>query len=336
MNTKNSSVREIVLDRCLRSKSRYTMADLMDAVNRELEARNLEPVKSRHTILDDLSYISNRWNVVIKTEKKGLYTYYSYEDPNFSIYNMALSDEEIIHLTGTLVMLKRFQGLPNFEWIQQLIDNCESNFVATKPEPNIISLEENPYLSGLHNLTPIYDAIVHKQVLDIWYHSFRYPTAQKNTVHPYLLKQFNNRWFLFCYNDHRKEISNYPIDRIEKIEVSDLRYIENTFCNFDEYFEDIVGVSKPKDGTIYKVKLWISSKQWPYFDTKPIHGSQKVLERREEGTVIQIEVQLNWELEQLILSQGEHFRVISPKEYRQHIQNRISDSLSGYDLPYEE
>ncbi len=331
MKTKEGAIREMVIDRCLRSKQRYSMSDIMKAVNAELAARGEDPVASRHTILNDIYSMADRWKIIVDTVKIGRVTYYSYRDPNFSIYDMPLSDEEIVNLTSTLVMLKRFQGLPNFEWIQSLIDNCESNFKAVKEEKEFICLEDNPYAKGLSLLTPLYDAIVNHKVLDIWYHSFRYPSAQKNTIHPYFLKQFNSRWFLFCYNDYRKEISNYPLDRIEKIEFNEKEYIENTFVDFQEFFDDMVGVSREKDSKLEKVNLWISAKQWPYIQTKPIHGSQKVKERREDGSVvISLELIINWELEQLIMSQGEHMIVLSPDTLKEKIKTRVQSIAKNY------
>ena len=324
MKTKQSAVREMVIDRCLRSRQRYSTADIMKAVNAELEARGEAPVKSRHTILDDIYSMADRWKIVVDSVRIGRVTYWSYRDPDFTIYELPLSDDEIVNLNSTILMLKRFQGLPNFGWIQDLIDNCKSNFKAVREEKEFVSLEDNPYARGLDHLTPLYEAIVNHKVLDIWYHSFRYPSAQKNIIHPYYLKQFNNRWFLFCYNDFRKEISNYPLDRIEKIEYNDKRYIENTFVDFKEFFDDMVGVSREKDSQLEKVLIWISARQWPYFETKPIHGSQKVKERREDGSVvIELEVIINWELEQLIMSQVEHMCVLYPESLRKKIKDRI-------------
>lgn len=331
MNTKQSAVREMVIDRCLRSKLRYSLADIMKAVNTELEARGEPPVRTRHTILDDIYSMADRWKIVVDIEKVGRVYYYKYRDPKFSIYDVPLSDEEIVNLNSTIAMLKRFQGLPNFEWIQGLIDNCESNFKASKEYQEFISLEDNPYVKGLCHLTPLYEAIVNHKVLDIWYHGFRYSTAQKNTIHPYFLKQFNNRWFLFCYNDYRKEISNYPLDRIERIENNDKEYIENTFVDFQEFFDDIVGVSRDRDSQLEKVYIWISARQWPYFETKPIHGSQKVKERREDGSVvIEIDVIINWELEQVILGQAEHMEVLSPLAFRNRITDRVKSMMNRY------
>lgn len=310
---------------------RHSIQDIMKAVNAELEARDLEPIKTRHTILDDISYIANHWHIKIKTEKVGRYVYYSYEDPDFSIYNVGLSDEEIAHLTSTLVMLKRFQGLPSFEWLQELIDKCEDKFQASKPEPAFISLEENPYLSGLHNLTPLYDAIAHKKVLDIRYQSFKNPEALKCTIHPYYLKQFNNRWFLFAYNENANKISNFPIDRIKKIEISDKLFKENIFVDFDDYFDDIIGVSREEEDEVQLVRILVSPNQWPYVETKPLHATQRVIEKREDGSVvIQIEVIINWELEQAIMSQGEHMIVLYPDTLRNKLKNRINTALSLY------
>lgn len=332
MKTKQSAVREMVIDRCLRSKQRYSTTDIMNAVNAELEARGETPVKSRHTILDDIYSMADRWKIVVDSVRIGRVTYWSYRDPDFTIYELPLSDEEIVNLTSTILMLKRFQGLPNFGWIQDLIDNCESNFKAVRKEKEFVSLEDNPYARGLDHLSSLYEAIVNHKVLDIWYHSFRYPSAQKNTIHPYYLKQFNNRWFLFCYNDFRKEISNYPLDRIERIEYNDKRYIENTFVDFQEFFEDIVGVSREKDSQLEKILIWISAKQWPYFETKPLHGSQKVKERREDGSVvIELEVIINWELEQLIIGQAEHMEVLSPLVFRNRIKDRIRAMMNRYE-----
>lgn len=331
MKTKQSAVREMVIDRCLRSKQRYSTADIMKAVNAELEARGEMPVKSRHTILDDIYSMADRWKIVVDSVRIGRVTYWSYRDPDFTIYELPLSDEEIVNLTTTILMLKRFQGLPNFEWIQDLIDNCESNFKAVREEKEFVSLEDNPYAKGLGYLTPLYEAIVNHKVLDIWYHSFRYPSAQKNTIHPYFLKQFNNRWFLFCYNDFRKEISNYPLDRIEKIEYNDKIYIENTFVDFREFFDDMVGVSREKNSNLEKVDLWVSSSQWPYIQTKPIHGSQKVKERKEDGSVvISLDLIINWEFEQLIMGFGEHIVVLSPETLKEKIKTRILSMSNNY------
>ncbi len=332
MNTRSSSIREIIEDRCLRSKSHFTLKDIMEAVNWELGNRGEKLVKSKRTILDDIYGIANRWHINLNIYKIGRYTYYSYEDPDFTIYKTPLKEEEIINLATTLIMLNRFQGLPNFEWIHDFTERCKKILGPKVVDEEIVGLEENPYVKGLDFLTPLYDAIVHKDVIDLQYRPFGAEEPQMHIVHPYYLKQYNTRWFLLGSNDRYTAISNFALDRIEKVSVSGrVKFQENVACDFRDYFEDMIGVSKPKDSPLEKVKIWICKDQWPYIETKPMHGSQKVLERNEDGSaVVQIEVVLNWELEQLLLLHGERMKVIEPESLREKMANRIQNMFELY------
>ena len=70
--------------------------------------------------------------------------------------------------------------------------------------------------------------------------------------------------------------------------------------------------------------MWVSKEQYPYIRTKPLHGTQKVIEYHEDGSVvIQIEVRENYELIQKLLSFGEKLVVMSPDNIRRKIQERI-------------
>lgn len=331
MNSKNSHIREMVLDRCLRSKQNYCMLDLMEAVNRELESRGLRPITQKHTIFADMRNIANRHHINIQEEKVGVKVYYRYEDPNFSMFKNPLSDEEMINLTTTMSMLKRFQGIPNFEWLQKMIENCESKLNTKLVDAAFISLEENPYAAGLDFLTPIYESIVNKKVIEVTYRPFTSSESFVVTIHPYYLKQYNTRWFLFGHRNDLDVLTNLAVDRIEQIVETKERYIENTKYDFVDYFEDIVGVSREPEDEVQRVLIWISAKQWPYVRSKPFHNSQRVAERREDGSVvIEIKVILNWELEHQILAQGEHMTVLHPESLRDKIKKRAELLLKNY------
>ena len=79
-----------------------------------------------------------------------------------------------------------------------------------------------------------------------------------------------------------------------------------------------------------EVKLWISAQRWPYVETKPLHGSQRVVSKDEYGVTIQIEVYLNRELEQLVLSFGKDIKVLSPRILQEKIHSNIMENLSNY------
>ena len=75
----------------------------------------------------------------------------------------------------------------------------------------------------------------------------------------------------------------------------------------------MIGVTKLDSSTLENVKIRVSNNRWPYIETKPLHGSQRVILKNEEGVIIQIQVYLNKELEQLIMSFGSDLEVIEPK-----------------------
>ncbi len=103
-----------------------------------------------------------------------------------------------------------------------------------------------------------------------------------------------------------------------------------TLVNFDDYFEDIIGVTRPKDSGLKKVLLHFTSNLAPYILTKPLHGSQRKISHDENGLVVQLEVIPNYELEQLVLSYGEAVKVVEPKGLRGDIQERLKLSLDNY------
>jgi predicted DNA-binding transcriptional regulator YafY len=62
-----------------------------------------------------------------------------------------------------------------------------------------------------------------------------------------------------------------------------------------------------------------------------LHHSQIVLERLDDGIVIQIQVQLNFELEKEILGFGEGMKVLAPEKLKKRIFYRINKGLQNYD-----
>ena len=107
-NTKNYSTRLRVLDQCLRSGHAYSGKELTEFINRELELRGEPTITSRTTLMDDLLNIENEYHTNIVRKKHGRQTTYQYEAPNFSIFSTELSEDDLLHLSQALDILKRF------------------------------------------------------------------------------------------------------------------------------------------------------------------------------------------------------------------------------------
>ena len=329
-NTKNYSTRLRVLDQCLRSGHAYSGQELTDFINRELELRGEPRVTSRTTLMDDLLNIENEYHTNIIRKKHGRQTTYQYEDPNFSIFSTELSEDDILHLGQALDILRRFDGMPEASWVSELgarLNLCMKN---RKEVRAAVGFESAIYNKGMEHFTPLFNAIRKKTTVELRYQSFKMTEPQTLIVHPYYLKQYNNRWFLFCCNGDHTNLSNYPLDRILSVKLAHVPYRE-AHIDFDEYFEDVIGVTKREGQQSEKVLLRFSKDEYPYVATKPWHGSQKKVAEDESSVTIELDVVVNYELEQKILSWGDYVEVLQPYSLVHIIRHRLTTAVSIYD-----
>lgn len=330
---KNATIRYQALNRCFRNPGRkYYIDDLIDACNDSL--LDIDPNSTgikRRQVFDDIKFMrdSQGFDAPIESFKEGKKVFYRYSDLSFSINNQPLNEKEAQQLNEALLTLSRFKGLPQFEWVDEIKARLETNF-KLKGREKVIEFEENQYLTGREYLGSLYDAIVNKQALDLQYQPFTREDSIQMILHPYFLKQYNNRWFLFGRSGNAKNMTTIPLDRIKQIHSTKDNYISNTEIDFEEYFEDVVGVSVPNEGHIEKVLLKIVIQTWPYLKTKPIHGSQKVKEQTTEFVIIELQLIPNFELESLIFSHAEKIEVLSPNSLRENIIKRIQKLNQKY------
>ncbi len=326
---KNAMTRFLALDKCFQRSGGACIDDLIDACEQAVGY----PV-SRRTVYNDLSYMEANpiWQIEFETKTINRKVYYAYSDRHFSIANRPLREEESDMLQGTVQLLSRFKGLPGFNVLDELIAYLDSEFNLKGESARVISFEQNEDAKGNIYVTELYEAIVEKKVLYIEYEPFDKPVL-KWQIHPYYLKQYNGRWFLFGLNgsifNGRSNITNIALDRIKSISPSNVAYIENETIDFEEYFDDVIGVTIKPDNPIEIIVLKFTPDRFNFVTTKPIHPYQ--VEDKENCTVT-LKVVPNNELKTLILSFGDDVEVLSPLSYREYIKNLLQLSLNRYEL----
>jgi predicted DNA-binding transcriptional regulator YafY len=324
---KNALIRYQTLDKCFSNTGkRYFIEDLLEACNKAIyDYDGARDGIKRRQLFDDISFMESDAGYGIELDKirDGKKSYYRYSDPKFSINNKPLNETEAIQIKSALLILARFKGLPQFEWVSEITAKIQSGLEMEEGLGEIISFDSNEYLTGIERLGDLFNAIHYKKVLKIIYRPFKSEKDLVFEIHPYYLKQYNNRWFLFGLNKNLDKISNLALDRITDMVEINIKFVQNKEIDFVEYFQDIIGVTKPDDSDPIKIQLLFSPSEAPYVQTKPIHGSQKKIQSDKNGLLISIEVIPNYELEKLILSFGEKVKVISPLIIKNKIKNRV-------------
>lgn len=327
---KHATIRYHALDRCFGNHGRkFFMEDLIDACNEAIyEFSGIEDGVKRRQVFDDITFMESEqgWSIPLERIKDGRKVYYRYSDKSFSIGNKGINPSEAEQLKETLSILSRFKGIPQFEWIEEIQIRLEDSFKLKGNAISIVGFEQNPYLKGLNQFTELFNAIQNKQALIIEYQSFKQKKPSSIGFHPWYLKQYNNRWFLFGFNDDFKALSNLAIDRIISIANSRENYIQNKDIDFDEFFEDVVGVSQNPALSSEKLLIKIAPEVWPYIESKPLHGSQKIKNKTDSYTEIELDVQINHELMALLFSYMDAVEIIEPAALREKFKT-ISESI---------
>lgn len=331
---KHATIRYQALDRCFGNFGRrYFIEDLIEACNEAIYdfTGSSEGVKRRQ-IFDDINFMESDqgWSIPLDRAKAGRRVYYRYSEKTFSISNKGINKNEAEQLRETLAILSRFTGLPQFEWVKEIQVRLENTFKLAGNTDAIISFEQNPYLRGLDHFYTLFQAIQNQQALSIDYQGYRQKDSSKFVFHPWYLKQYNNRWFLFGLHGELEVLSNLALDRIIDVLPSACDYILNSKYDFDELFEDVVGVSVDPDVESQMVHLRISIATWPYIQSKPIHGSQKVLQQTKDYVDIQLDIQINHEFSASIFSYMDGIEVLAPSSLRDKFHSRIKILFNQY------
>ena len=333
--TKNALIRYKVLDKCFRNTGRrYFIQDLIDECNNILAEIDPETTGiSLRQIREDISFMKRAegWSIELGEFRVGKKMFYRYTDTNFSINNMPLNELEINQLKSAIDIVSQFKGMPQFEWVNELIPKLKQGIAKDEKSTPIIEFENNENLKGIEHLGALYNAILYKKILKIVYQPFVDEKSQLLTFHPYFLKQYNNRWFVFGYNPENGKFNwNLALDRIESIAEQIGKFQKNTEIDWRYYFEDIIGVTKPLEAEEEKVILEFYGITGKYIESKPLHGSQKSNWIDTNTLEVKLELIINYEFERVILSYADTVKVLKPITLANSIKKRIKSANALY------
>lgn len=331
---KNALIRYKTIDKCLQNQYRtWTLEDLMNACSDALfEYEGKENSVSKRTTQLDIQLMRSEklgYNApIVVYDKK----FYKYEDEEYSITDIPLTETDINVLTETVSMLKQFKDFSLFSDVSDILQRLEDKIYAEKSHSNpVIYLDKNDNLKGLHFLDVLYQAIIKKIVVKLTYKSFKSREEQVFNFHPFILKEFNNRWFLVGKKKESAPVTNLALDRIVAIDFDfNLPYIEEKF-DAEEFYKDVIGVTVNQGNRTQKIQLWIDRTNAPYVITKPFHHSQKIVNEKEnDGIIISLDLKINNEFERLLLGFGECLKVISPESLQKRIVKKFQSALENY------
>lgn len=348
---KNTMTRYKILDELLSSRyHNYSLDDLTEEVSKRLA--DLYPDTNgvvRRTIEKDLYYLEYEGPFMVEIERYTVDSYHPekqktyqkqclrYAQPSFSVFKKEMTSDEAYLLREAISLLGQFDGLPNLDGLEAL----RLGLGLKDDGQRIVSLTKNP-LEGSNLFGELFTAISQRQVIALQYHTFSNAQKKRVNLHPYLLKEYNRRWYLLAAAEKDGKLLNFSLDRIDACEPLPSHEYKAYEGDLNERFEDIIGVTLNDDSPVYEITFWVSDQSKGYVETKPLHESQRKLANTtaaalraeypslQGGLFFRIDCKENYELLRELTGFGKELVVLSPRV----IQDKVFDYANALRQAY--
>lgn len=330
-NSRHAHLRYNIMDNCFRSKQ-YSFEELLRFVNDGIEELYPGDSISTRTLREDLKVFRNKDNGFDAPLPENI-RILKYTDPNFSIAQRPLLEFEQYLIDAAQQLLSRFENHPKYDKLAEALIKFQDEEEQEIDDAKILFYDHNDEYKGIKYLKPLYLAIKKKQVLEVTYKNFQAEEPIVFEFHPYILKQYNRRWFVYGFNvtSGVKEWS-IPLDeRLINFEELDdeLEYIESE-TNWADFFRSMVGIVKQPDSQIERIVLKFYNDRIDHFKTKPFHPDYEEFFEDEKKDMVWFECILNRELTQQILSYGQDVEVLEPQTLRERMREHANSMQNHY------
>ena len=218
------------------------------------------------------------------------------------------------------------------EYHEDVFDNLllVEAYREVKGKKNVMFFEQRKS-RGLHWLNGLVHSITHQKIIALNYTKFWEGVSHQKTLEPYALKEFRNRWYLLANEKDGKDfiLKTFGLDRISDLEISNSTFKPQKI-DIEKYFINSFGIIYSEDEQPEEIILSFDAEQGQYIKTLPMHHSQKVLIDNDKEYRIQLTLFPTYDFEREVLSHGERVKVISPKSFRDHLQNEVKNMLKNY------
>ena len=309
--------RKKILNEMFRSKKNFTLDELIERVSDKLGI-SISP----KTIQNDIRAIKQE-ALEKDAELKCVNSRYTYEPKNFNLFEVKVDSASIDKIKLAASILKQIPGLDVHEELKEVFEKLEMRVSEVEDEPDIIQFDTRPDYQGAKYLAELLESIKGETVISFDYQPFIHTQSMNIIIHPYLLKEYNNRWFLIGLPEHKRQKKEYEfyvfgLERIKsKIKPeSKIEFYRHYAFDASTYYKNIIGVTIPKGAIVENIILRFKIPRAYYVETNPPHSSQKLIKETKTHKLFSYDLIPNRELESVVLSFGSDVNVMSPASFK--------------------
>jgi len=328
---KNAFIRYRIIDRMIRNryKSFPSKKEMREACEEALYGDAHGNHICDSTIEKDMFAMKMEHDAPIRYSKsKGGYYY---EDPDFSINDIPLSEDELNSIKFALNTLQQFREVPFFQQFGSAIDkivNRVSVESSTDDAHRFIQFESATSVQGSEFLPILIEAIRASKKVWFLYASFVKQEEKPRKVSPLLLKEYRNRWYLISYDASKKDIITFGLDRMKDVTITEDSAEVPVDFSAAQYFAHTIGITAYK-GEPSLVRIEAGPIAARYIDSQPFHPSQK-LRIENNKSIFEWNILMSEEFIRNLLGFAGEITVLAPESLRREIRDRVEAMYKNY------
>jgi predicted DNA-binding transcriptional regulator YafY len=196
---------------------------------------------------------------------------------------------------------------------------------------NYVSFDDSKNFKGIDNLKDILIAIDQKKMLHFIHENFEKKTHNEYDITPFLLKEYENRWYVIGVPFGKAEIRTFGIDRISNLRIGKFSKLDiNHYSSQIDKFRNIIGIHI-EDGNPIDVSILVDGLHIKYMRSLPLHHSQVIHPINKEGKHrVGFFLIPNYEFMTQILKMGDEAVVISPEKLKNEIKDILASLMEKY------
>lgn len=329
---KNALIRYRIIDRAIRNKNNPypNKSDIRSLCEEALYGDSIGENICDSTIEKDMFAMKMEHDAPIKYSRK-FHGYY-YENPDFSLDESPLTDEDINAIKFAAGTLSQFKDSPIFHQfgfaLNKLLDRVNTQSGGSDND-KYIQFETGIKFGGNEYLEPLLNACKNQNISYFDYASFKGGIKKRRKVLPLMLKEYRNRWYLISYDLVKSATITYALERMSEVEISDSKTTEKPNFNPDHFFNFAIGITTNNEAP-QKIKFKASQIAAKYIDSQPFHKSQKQIESTSESVEFELYVYITEELIREFLSYGAAIQVLEPESLENELKSRLKAALKNY------
>ena len=194
---------------------------------------------------------------------------------------------------------------------------------------NKIVLTEAP--TGVENVQTILEAIDKKRGIEFDYNSFSRKTVKNQTLIPYFLRAWENRWYLVAEPvKHPHQQAVYALERMGSVSLTKEKLLPSDKISIENYFDGCFGINHSDDQKPETIRIKVYDTQVEYVRALPIHESQVEVETTEQWSIFEYRIVPCYNFYQQLLWHREKLEVLEPQSVRLAMKEVIDQMLKLY------